>query len=53
MCVCYFICETVMYRIGLSPFLWGGGKMRMCGSADVATCKMGTNIADIICGCDG
>jgi len=24
-----------------------------CGSADVPTCKMRTNIADIICGCDG
>jgi len=25
----------------------------VCGCADVPTCKMQTNIADIICGCDG
>jgi len=30
--------------------VWAGKK---CGSADVPTCKMRTNIADIICGCDG
>jgi len=27
--------------------------VQICGCVDVPMCKMQTNIADIICGCDG
>jgi len=46
-------CSRVfMHDVSPSLLIWVGDKMRMCGSADVPTRKMQTNIVDIIYRCD-